>query len=409
MTEFYSDGQQNFTGVIRDITARRRLESQFRQAQKMEAVGRLAGGVAHDFNNLLTVINVYAEVLLQGLPAGDTAREPLAAIHDAGERAARLTEQLLAFSRKSVVAPRLVDLNELVAESSKLLRRLLGEDIALAVLSDTSSAFVRIDPGQLEQVLMNLAVNARDAMPTGGRLTIECGTVMHEENAKRFHPELVPGRYNSLRVADTGCGMSEEVRQKIFEPFFTTKGVGMGTGLGLSVVHGVITQAGGSVEVESSIDGGTTFTILLPAASPPAPDSADDAAAGVARLAPRGSETVLLVEDETAVRSLVQFTLEGLGYTVIPTAEGAQALALLRTRQVDLLVTDVVMPGMSGRELAEAACVALPELKVLFMSGYSDDALDRHGLERLGNRFIQKPFTALSLARRVRAILDHSA
>jgi PAS domain S-box-containing protein len=402
VTEFFSDGERNFTGVIRDITARRRLEAQFRQAQKMEAVGRLAGGVAHDFNNLLTVINVYAEVLLQGLPPGDPAREPLAAVHDAGERAARLTEQLLAFSRKSVVAPRRIDLNELVTESSKLLRRLLGEDVALAVLTDAASAHVLIDPGQLEQVLMNLAVNARDAMPTGGRLTIESRTIAREDRAKRSHPELPAGRYIALRVSDTGCGMNDEVRQKIFEPFFTTKPIGQGTGLGLAVVHGVVAEAGGSIEVESSVGRGTTFTILLPEATAPA-GTAD---ASITPVAPRGHETVLLVEDEAAVRSLVQFTLEGLGYTVLPSSTGEQALALLKTHRVDLLISDVVMPQMSGDELMKAARAINPALRVLFMSGYTADVLDRHDLQRSGTPFIQKPFTALGLARRVRASLE---
>ncbi|HEY1186653.1 MAG TPA: PAS domain S-box protein, partial [Gemmata sp.] len=406
VTEFARDGERHFTGVLRDISARRRLEEQFRQAQKMEAVGRLAGGVAHDFNNLLTIINGYSEMLLSGCPAGDPAREMLAAVHDAGERAARLTQQLLAFSRKSVVEPRLVDLSELVAESAKLLRRLIGEDIALAVLTDPAPVPVVIDPGQFEQVLMNLAVNARDAMPTGGRLTLETRCVDLDSGSGRSHPDLPPGRYAALRVADTGCGMSPEVRDKIFEPFFTTKGVGKGTGLGLAVVHGVVKQAGGSVAVESADGAGTTFTVLLP----PATGAPAGAAPGVTRLAPRGSETVLLAEDEDAVRTLVRVALEGQGYTVLPASGGAEALDRLRAHPdpVHLLVTDVVMPQMSGRELAEAARAARPGLRVLYMSGYTDDALGRHGLEGTGDQFIQKPFTPLGLARRVRALLDRS-
>lgn len=406
VTDFLRDGERQFTGVLRDISARRRLEEQFRQSQKMEAVGRLAGGVAHDFNNLLTVINGYADLLLAGFPVGDPVREPLAAIQDAGERAARLTQQLLAFSRKSVVEPRLVDLNELVAESTKLLRRLIGEDISLAVLSESTPVRVVIDPGQLEQVLMNLAVNARDAMPTGGRLTIETRTVELRDGANRTYPDLSPGRYASLRVADTGCGMSAEVREKIFEPFFTTKGVGKGTGLGLSVVHGVVKQAGGSVGVESEVGRGTTFTVLLPAAI--VPTTGDTS--GLVRVAPRGTETILVVEDEDAVRTLVRVALEGQGYIVLPAAGGEEALALLQSQpgRVDILVTDVIMPRMSGRELAELARKAQPGLPVLYMSGYTDDALDRHGLDGAGDRFIQKPFTPLGLARKIRAILDRS-
>lgn len=406
ITEFVRDGEQEFTGVLRDITARRQLEEQFRQAQKMEAIGRLAGGVAHDFNNLLTVINGYSELMLAGTSTDDRSRGPLSAIHDAGERAARLTEQLLAFSRKSMVEPRLVDLNQLVVESAKLIRRLIGEDIDLSVLTDPVPVHVVLDPGQLEQVLMNLAVNARDAMPVGGQLTIATRAIEIRAGTEISHTGLAPGQYASLRVTDTGCGMSSEVRDKIFEPFFTTKGVGKGTGLGLAVVHGVVQQSGGTITVESAVGAGTSFHILLPAVV--------DTTSGVrpkdASVVPRGDETVLVVEDEDAVRTLVQVALEGHGYSVIAASGGNQARELLLnySGKVDLLVTDVIMPEISGRELALSLRASRPELRVLYMSGYTDDELDRHGLQGTTEQFIQKPFTPLGLARKVREILDLS-
>lgn len=407
ITEFHRDGELEFTGVLRDITSRRQLEEQFRQAQKMEAVGRLAGGVAHDFNNLLTVINGYSELVLTELSADDPARGPLAAIHDAGDRAARLTEQLLAFSRKSMVEPQLVDLNKLVVESAKLFRRLIGEDIALSVLTDPSPVRVLLDPGQLEQVLMNLAINARDAMPIGGRLTIETRTRELSAGADRSHPELPPGWYASLRVTDTGCGMSVEDREKIFEPFFTTKGIGKGTGLGLAVVHGIVQQSGGSITVDSTVGAGSTFYILLPAVT----DVSRDAALREAAFAASGDETILVVEDEEAVRTLIRVALEGQGYTVLTASGGNEArdVLLAHSRQVDILLTDVIMPEISGRELAIMLRAVQPGLRVLYMSGYTDDALDRHGLQGSSDHFIQKPFTPLGLARTVREIIDGSS
>jgi PAS domain S-box-containing protein len=404
VTEFLLDGERHFTGVVRDTTARKRLEDQFRQSQKMDAVGRLAGGVAHDFNNLLTVINGYSDLLLMDQPAGDPGREPLAAIRDAGERAARLTQQLLAFSRKAIVEPKTLDLNALVEDSARLLRRLIGEDVVLLVRPDPALPPVHADPGQLEQVLMNLVVNARDAMPTGGRLRVETRAVAHAPDDPARPPGRRPGWYAELCVSDTGHGMTDEVKGKVFEPFFTTKGVGKGTGLGLAVVHGVVEQSGGHIAVESAVGAGTTFRLLFPAAEA-ADARTGPGASGVTR---RGTETVLLVEDEAAVRRIARLALEGQGYAVLDAGGGAEAIALAAGHPdpIHALVTDVVMPGMNGRQLAEALRAARPGLRVLYMSGYTDDAVVRHGVFEAADAFLQKPFTPLGLARKVREVLD---
>ncbi len=390
------------TAVVIDLTERKKLEEQFRQAQKMEAVGRLAGGVAHDFNNLLTVINGYGQLLLDRLPAADPTRALVQEMTSAGERAAGLTAQLLAFSRQAIVAPRVLDLNEVVAQSANLLRRLIGEDIVLATALAPDLGRVKADPTQVEQVILNLAVNAKDAMPRGGRLTIETrGLRLRGEDAA-LYPGLPPGDYVQLAVSDTGAGMTDAVKARLFEPFFTTKEVGKGTGLGLAVVHGAVQQSGGRVDVYSELGVGTTFKVLLPTVA-----ATDPPASREVRIAPRGVETVLLVEDEDGVRAFGRIALEMQGYTVLEASGGADAVrAAGGGGRIDLLVTDVVMPGLSGREVTAAVRRQHAGLKVLYVSGYTDDAVVRHGIVEATDAFLQKPFTPLALARKVRAVLD---
>jgi two-component system, cell cycle sensor histidine kinase and response regulator CckA len=390
----------HFVGIQTDLTERRRLEEQIRQSQKMEAIGQLAGGVAHDFNNLLTVITGYSEMLLAELPVRDPRRDPLTAIREAGEQAARLTSQLLAFSRKANVQPKVLDLNEVIDTTGKMLRRLIGEDVALTTTLSPAPGWVRIDPGQVEQVVLNLAVNARDAMPRGGRLALETAHVeIHADG-----PDLKPGRYVRLTVSDTGSGIADEVKPRIFEPFFTTKERGKGTGLGLATVYGIVKQAGGHVSLDSRVGVGTTFAVLLPAVAPP------DARTGLGKIgvAPRGTETVLLAEDEDVVRRLARLALEMQGYAVLEVSSGADALRAAEGHAgpIHLLVTDVVMPDLGGRELANAVRARRQGVKVLFMSGYTDDAVVRYGVSEDGDAFLQKPFTPLVLARKVRAVLD---
>jgi PAS domain S-box-containing protein len=393
-----------FAGVVRDITERLRLEEQLRQSQKMEAVGQLAGGVAHDFNNLLTVIAGYCGILLDRLPPTDPLREDVRAISDAGQRAASLTQRLLAFSRQAVLTPKVVDINTIVRDADQILRRLIGEDILLTVALDRHAGHVKVDPGHIGQVLINLALNARDALPSGGRLSIETGAVRLDETAVQGKPDLSPGPYIRLVVSDTGAGMPPEVKARIFEPFFTTKGVGRGTGLGLSVVHGIVKQSGGHIEVESEEGAGSTFTIYLPQAQDaPAPRRQDEGA-------PRahGVETILLVEDEAAVRHLLARGLRSHGFTVLTAGDGVEALRLARDHRgvIDLLATDVVMPNMSGRDLADSLRRERDGLKVLFMSGYTDDTLLRHGVFEQREAFLQKPFALQAFASKVREMLD---
>ncbi|MCA9968581.1 MAG: response regulator, partial [Anaerolineales bacterium] len=395
-----------------DITDRRRaeaqqavLEEQLRQAQKMESIGRLAGGVAHDFNNQLTIIQIYGELMRAKMAAGDPLLPKLDQIIQAGQHAAGLTRQLLAFSRKQVLAPVILNLNELVAQLQKMLGRLIGEDILLATMLQPDLWSVTADPGQIEQVIMNLVLNARDAMPTGGMVTIETSNVFLDEDTAGVHLDAPHGPCVMLAVTDTGYGMDEATQQQIFEPFFTTKQVGKGTGLGLAIVHGIIKQSEGAIFVYSEPGQGSTFKIYLPASA----QAAGAEAAGKARAAlPRGSETILLVEDETAVRELVHLTLQEIGYDVLEARNGREALALAaqHPRPIDLLLTDVVMPEMSGREVAQRLKARQPALKVIFMSGYMDDAVVRHGLLLGQVQFLSKPFARSALATKVREVLD---
>ena len=395
----------HFVAVQTDITPLKRLEQQFRQAQKMEAFGQLAGGVAHDFNNLLTVISGYSDMLLDGLPVGGPDREMVGEIHKAAARAAALTRQLLAFSRKQVLEPKVLNLNGVVADAEAMLRRLLGEDVRLATAAGPSLRPVKVDAGQMEQVILNLCVNARDAMPRGGQLTIETANADLDEEFARSRPEVKPGRYVLLAVSDTGCGMTPDVQARAFEPFFTTKGPGKGTGLGLATVYGIVKQSGGFVYLYSEVGRGTTFRIYLPAVEQGVPAGGSGP---VAWPPARGSETLLVVEDEDAVRAIVRRALGSQGYTILEASRGAEAIRVAGTHagSIHLLVTDVVMPEMGGRELSERLVRTRPGLKVLYLSGYTDDAVVRHGVLESQSHFLQKPFTPGKLAAKIRQVLD---
>ncbi len=388
-----------------DITEHKRAEEQLRQTSKMEAIGRLAGGVAHDFNNLLTIINGYAELILEQCPVGHPNHGHLEQVVKAGERAASLTRQLLAFGRRQVLSLQVLDLGEVVQNTSKMLRRLIGEDVELVISTRADLGRVRADAGQIEQVLMNLAVNARDAMPQGGKLTLEIANVELDEAYARCHPGVAPGRYVMMAVSDTGSGMDAETQARIFEPFFTTKEKGKGTGLGLATVHGIVNQSGGHIWVYSVLQQGTTFKIYLPrlAEAEASPEESPKSAP-----LPRGSETILLVEDELPVRELAVQILQQQGYKVLDYASPEDAARVIERQEVrvDLLLTDVVMPRMSGRTLAEKACALQPDLRVLFMSGYTDETIVSHGVLEAKTAFLQKPFTSGMLARRVREVLD---
>jgi two-component system, cell cycle sensor histidine kinase and response regulator CckA len=393
-------------GIGRDVTERVQLEQQLRQAQKMEAVGRLAGGIAHDFNNILTAITGYADLLLDDLSAADPRRKDVEEVRKAAERAAGLTRQLLAFSRQQILQPKIIDVNALVGDLEKMLGRLLGEDVALGTRLDPAVGRVKADAGQLEQVLMNLAVNARDAMPEGGKLTIETANIDLDERYAADHYPARPGPYVMVAVTDTGVGMSEETQAHMFEPFFTTKEKGKGTGLGLATVYGIIKQSGGFIWVYSELGHGSSFKIYLPRV-----EEAGDraiAAAAVSAPTPRGNETVLVAEDEPPVRAIARQVLERQGYTVLeaPSAEKALDIAAQYSGAIHLLLTDVIMPGMNGRELASRLAHVRPETRVIFMSGYTDDAVMRHGVLEPGSTYVQKPFTPDAIARKVREVLD---
>jgi len=389
--------------IAEDVTDRRALEDQFRQAQKMEAVGRLAGGVAHDFNNLLMVIGGYAEVILAELDLSHPLHEKGRAIQLAADRATTLTRQLLAFSRKQLLELKVVDVNAIVQDMERLLRPLIGETIELVTVLTHEAAHTRADAGQLEQVLMNLVVNAKDAMPTGGILAIRTQTTVVDENHRRGQHFIRPGNYVMLSVSDSGMGMDRETQSRIFEPFFTTKEKGKGTGLGLSTVYGIVKQTGGYVMVQSEIGRGTTFQIYLPLVEEAAEKhsvSAPDTALG-------GTETILLVEDEESVRELVRDTLAAKGYQVIDADNGESGLAaaVAHNGKIELVITDVVMPGMGGRELVKQLTQSRPATKVLYLSGYTEDAIVSDGSIEKGTAFLQKPFTLQNLSRKVREVL----
>jgi PAS domain S-box-containing protein len=392
-------------GVALDITDRRHLADQLRQSQKMQAVGQLAGGVAHDFNNLLMVVKGHAEILLGRVTSGSPLRNSIEQIDKAADRAASLTRQLLAFSRMQVLQPRVLDLNEVVGGMTKMFSRVIGENIEMVFVPGAKLGRVKADPGQIEQVLLNLVVNARDAMPEGGRVTIETSNVQLDREYSATHHNIEPGPWIMLTVTDTGCGMDTETQSRIFEPFFTTKAQGKGTGLGLATVYGVVKQSGGFIYVYSEVGHGTTFKIYLPEVSAAADR---DAAEKTVAPPPRGSETILFVEDEESVRELVRDYLATTGYRVLEAVDGVQALEIAADHKgtIEILVTDVVMPRLGGRELASRIAAQRPNVKVLFISGYTDDSIFRHGVLEGGVAYLQKPFNLKAIAQKIREVLD---
>jgi len=398
-------GRHAQLAIVMDITGRRQLEDQLRQAQKMEAVGMLAGGVAHDFNNLLTIITGYSQLILNNLRPEDANRHSVEQIMRAGERAAALTKQLLAFSRRQVLQPKVLELNRLVGGLTTMLQRLIGEDVDLRLVLRPDVGRVHADPGQVEQVLMNLVINARDAMPKGGILTIETCNLELDQNYASRHIEVKSGPYVMLAVSDNGSGMDEATRARLFEPFFTTKGAGKGTGLGLSTVFGIVKQSGGSVQVYSEPGRGTSVKVFLPRVDRPVPFESEIQR----KVVRRGHETILLVEDDDMVRNLVRETLERDGYTVLDANNPLEARRLsdqfLET--IHLLITDVVMPKISGRELADQLTRRRPSIKVLYMSGYTDSAIASSGVLQREVAFLQKPFTPVGLVEKVREVLEN--
>ncbi len=415
ITRIRVPGPPALTGFIRDLSERKDTEAalhdseeQLRMSQKLEAVGRLAGGIAHDFNNLLTVISGRCEILRSRVPGNAAATAEIDLIRDAGERAAALTHQLLAFSRRQVLAPKVLDLNSSIASLLPMLQRLIGEDIDLKHGAGPGLGRVKADPGQIEQVIMNLAVNARDAMADGGTLIIETRNVDLDEIYARQHAPAPPGPYVMLAVSDTGTGMTHEIQARIFEPFFTTKERGKGTGLGLATVYGIVKQSGGYIWVYSELGHGTTFKIYLPRVEEAIAEAAPAAAP---RPAMRGSETILLVEDEEVVRKLAREVLESRGYRVLDARGGEEALQICERFEgtIHLMLTDVVMPRMSGRTLADKIVASRPDVRVLFMSGYTDDAIAHHGVLEVGLDYLPKPFTIESLTGKVREVLARPA
>jgi PAS domain S-box-containing protein len=400
----------SFELFAEDVTEHRTLEQQLRQSQKMEAVGRLAGGIAHDFNNLLMVISGYCEFLLEKIGPDPVLRGPAQEIANAAERATSLTRQLLAFSRKQMLAPKVIDLNAVVTENLKMLTRLIGEDIDLVMVPATELGPVKADPGQIEQVILNLAVNARDAMPQGGKLTIETSNVTLDESYARYHAGVRPGEYVMLAISDTGSGMDADTQSHIFEPFFSTKGT-KGTGLGLSTVYGIVKQSGGYIWVYSEPGKGTTFKVYLPRMVEPGEFAAAQPADATPQTQPQPIETILIVEDETNLRRMARQFLENQGYTVLEAADGVAALQICvaHPSRIHLLLTDVIMPGMNGRELAQRVLEQRPDAKVIYMSGYTENAIGTNGTLDTGITLLQKPFTLQALKQKVREVLDAEA
>ena len=394
-------------GVSIDLTERRSLEEQFRQSQKMDAVGRLAGGIAHDFNNLLTVIRLNTEIIIEGLDPSDPRADDVKQIRSAADRASALTRQLLAFSRKQILQPRVLDLNSVVSNVEPMLRRLIGEDISITCAAG-ARGYVVADPGQLEQVLVNLVVNARDAMPDGGRITIETMNAELDENYTSEHSPVIPGRYIALTVGDTGIGMDKVTKEHAFDPFFTTKEAGKGTGLGLATVYGIVKQSGGYVWIYSEPGLGSTIKVYLPEVSAAAAFTTAGDSFAAPKVPARGSETILLVEDEDAVRSLTCRILQKQGYRVLTAEDGRAALTIATQEQgrIDLILTDIVMPGLNGRGLVEKLAGIRPSIKSLYMSGYTDDDIVRRGFVEPSRSFLQKPFTSEVLIQTVRKVLD---
>jgi len=392
--------------MVEDITERKRLETQFFQSQKMETIGRFAGGIAHDFNNLLTVIKGYTQLSLSQIQEGDPCRENIEEIKGAAERAAELTNQLLTFSRRQILDMKVLDLNTIVRSLEKMTGRIIGEDIEMLTVLDDRLGRVKTDPGQIEQVILNLVVNARDAMPAGGKLAIETANVVLDDTYVRTHIGVTPGSYVMLSVSDTGCGMSPEIKELIFEPFFTTKEEGKGTGLGLSTIYGIVRQSGGNIWVYSEPGRGTTFKIYLPRVEEetgalPVQDDTDHL--------PKGNETVLLVEDDPSLRALAARVLRYQGYKVLEATSGHEAIGIARENvqeKIPLLLTDVVMPCMGGKELVKRMKTLHPEIRVLFISGYTDHAITYHAGLKPGTPFLQKPFSPTALAKKVREVLD---
>jgi PAS domain S-box-containing protein len=398
------DGEALVLAFARDVTHQHRERERARQAQKMEALGQLAGGVAHDFNNLMVAVLVNADILLAGIADDDPRREDVLEIRTAGERATALTRQLLAFGRRQVLAPRVVDLNEVVASVQTLLRRVLPEDIRIETQLSAGLDPVRVDRGQIEQVLINLAVNARDAMPRGGRLLLETTNVGLADAHPAVQDGLRPGPYVLLAVTDTGSGMPERIRQRVFEPFFTTKGQGEGTGLGLSTSYGIAQQSNGTLRVRSEVGQGSVFELYLPRVEDPV-DAPESRSRGAAR---GGNETVLLLEDDPVVRAACVRVLERQGYTVLAAGDGVEALAVAAAFpwSIELLLADVVLPGMGGPEASQRLRASRKDLRVVYMSGFSEEAVTRNGVIEPGTRFLPKPFTPEVLTRVVREVLD---